>query len=93
MICRIGKITFLELVVCCLLQNVTYDMFRIFVICKVLKFAESVRWHDTQRTGLYAGWEIEFRLPEPLLIENILMKLKLMLNNVCPARTTAWLCN
>jgi len=46
-----------------------------------------------QRTGLYAGWEIEFRLPEPLLIENILMKLKLMLNNVCPARTTAWLCN
>jgi hypothetical protein len=38
-----------------------------------------------QRTGLYAGWVLEFRLPGPLLIENILMKLKLMLNNVCQA--------
>ena len=37
------------------------------------------------RTGLYAGWELAFRLPEPLLIENILMKLKLMLNIVCQA--------
>jgi hypothetical protein len=32
--------------------------------------------NSTQRTGLYAGWEIEFRLPELLLIENILMKLR-----------------
>jgi hypothetical protein len=24
---------------------------------------------DAQRTGLYAGVELEFRLPEPLLIE------------------------
>jgi hypothetical protein len=38
-----------------------------------------------QRTGLYAGWELEFRLPGPLLIKNILMKLKLMLNIVCQA--------
>jgi hypothetical protein len=38
-----------------------------------------------QRTGLYAGWVLEFRLPGPLLIENILMKIKLMLNNVCQA--------
>jgi hypothetical protein len=34
----------------------------------------------------------KFRLHGPLLIENILMKLKLMLNNVCPARTKARLC-
>jgi len=31
--------------------------------------------NGTQRAGLFAGWELEFRLPEPLLIENILMKL------------------
>jgi hypothetical protein len=31
---------------------------------------------SVQRTGLYAGWEIEFRLPEPLLIKNIMMKLR-----------------
>jgi hypothetical protein len=36
--------------------------------------------------GFLQVGEIEFRPPEPLLIENILMKLKLMLNNVCPAR-------
>jgi hypothetical protein len=30
-----------------------------------------------QRTGLYAGWELAFRPPEPLLIENILMKLRI----------------
>jgi hypothetical protein len=36
-----------------------------------------------------AGWEIEFRLPRSLLIENILMKLKLMRNIVCSARTKA----
>jgi hypothetical protein len=41
--------------------------------------------HCKQRTGLYAGWEIELCLPGPLPIENILMKLKLMLNNVCQA--------
>jgi hypothetical protein len=37
-----------------------------------------VNWSKNclQRTGLYAGWEIEFRLPEPLPIENILLKLK-----------------
>jgi hypothetical protein len=29
-----------------------------------------------QRTGLYAGWVLAFRLPGPLLIENILMKLR-----------------
>jgi hypothetical protein len=29
-----------------------------------------------QRTGLYAGWEIEFRPPWPLLIENILLMIK-----------------
>jgi hypothetical protein len=51
------------------------------------------RFNSTQRAGLYAGWELEFRLPGPLLIENTLMKLKLMLNIVCPARTNAWLCN
>ncbi|ULQ53358.1 hypothetical protein [Flavihumibacter fluvii] len=38
-----------------------------------------------QRTGLYAGWELAFRLPGPLLIEIILMKLKLMISDVCPA--------
>jgi hypothetical protein len=32
-------------------------------------------YNYTQRTGLYAGWGIEFRPPEPLPIENILMKL------------------
>jgi hypothetical protein len=48
---------------------------------------------DAQRTGLYAGWVLAFRLPGPLLIENILMKLKLMLNIVCPARTDGQLCN
>jgi len=31
---------------------------------------------STRRTGLYAGWELVFRLPEPLLIENILLKLR-----------------
>jgi len=46
-----------------------------------------------QRTGLYAGWVFEFRLPGPLLIENILMKLKLKLTIVCPARTNALFCN
>jgi hypothetical protein len=29
----------------------------------------------TQRTGLYADWELAFRLTGPLPIENILMKL------------------
>jgi hypothetical protein len=29
-----------------------------------------------QRTGLYAGWELAFRLPGPLLIENILLKVR-----------------
>jgi hypothetical protein len=43
--------------------------------------------------GFLQVGEIEFRPPGPLLIENILMNLKLMLNNVCPAQTTAWLCN
>jgi len=33
--------------------------------------------NSSQRTGLYAGWVLEFRLPEPLLIENILMKLRI----------------
>jgi len=40
----------------------------------------------SQRTGLYAGWVLAFRPPGPLLIENILMKLKLMLNIVCQAQ-------
>jgi hypothetical protein len=35
--------------------------------------------------GFMQVGEIEFRPPEPLLIENILMQLKLMLNNVCQA--------
>ncbi len=33
-------------------------------------------YNYAQRTGLYAGWELEFRLPGPLLIENMMMKLK-----------------
>jgi hypothetical protein len=45
------------------------------------------------RTGLCAGVILGFRPPGPLLIKNILMKFKLMLNNVCPAPTDAWLCN
>jgi hypothetical protein len=47
--------------------------------------SEMFFWNSLQRTGLYAGWELAFRPPGPLLIENILMKLKLMLNNACPA--------
>jgi hypothetical protein len=43
--------------------------------------------------GFLQVGEIEFRLPGPLMIKNILMKLKLMLNNVCPARTKARFCN
>jgi hypothetical protein len=35
--------------------------------------------------GFMQVGEIEFRPPGPLLIENILMKLKLMLNIVCLA--------
>jgi hypothetical protein len=31
---------------------------------------------DAQRTGLYAGWELEFRPPGPLLIENIKLNLR-----------------
>jgi hypothetical protein len=30
---------------------------------------------DCQRAGLYAGWELAFRPPGQLLIENILLKL------------------
>jgi hypothetical protein len=39
--------------------------------------------------GFMQVGEIEFRLPGPLLIENILMKLGLMISDVCPARTKA----
>ncbi|ULQ53352.1 hypothetical protein [Flavihumibacter fluvii] len=35
-----------------------------------------IEFNCAQRTGLYAGWEIEFRPPWPLLIENILIKVK-----------------
>ncbi len=41
---------------------------------------------------LCAGWE-EFRLPVPLLIENMLMKLRTKVDRYSSAGTEAWLCN
>jgi hypothetical protein len=43
------------------------------------------------RTGLCAGVGLVFRLPGPLLINNILMKLQLMFINICQAGFNAWL--
>jgi len=46
-----------------------------------------------QRTGLYAGWELAFRLPEPLPIENILMKISTKADSYSSDRTEAGICN
>jgi hypothetical protein len=47
----------------------------------------------SQRTGLYAGWELAFCPPGPLLIEHILMNLRQKFGDVCTARTNARICN
>jgi hypothetical protein len=47
----------------------------------------------SQRTRLYAGWELVFRLPGPLLIENILMKLRTKSDSNSSAGTEAGICN
>ncbi len=49
--------------------------------------------NSTQRAGLYAGWELEFHLPGPLLIENILMKLSTKADSYLSAGTEAGICN
>jgi hypothetical protein len=37
-------------------------------------------------SGAYAGWVLEFCLPLPMRIENVLMKLKLKINIAGPAQ-------
>jgi hypothetical protein len=94
-----GGVTVFNLIPFSFMKSIVESNFKEF--CAYKKFAvtkNNIRRrifikNCIQRTGLYAGWELEFRLPGPLLIKNILMKLKLMLNIVCPARTDAWLCN
>ena len=43
--------------------------------------------------GFMQVGEIEFRLPEPLLIENMLMKLSTKADSYSSDRTEAWICN
>jgi len=55
-------------------------------------------YNCNQRAGLYAGWELLFVRPQPLLIENIKLNLKTNPDSyrekvVYPARATAWICN
>jgi len=45
------------------------------------------KWRAT--VGLCAGWEIEFRLPVPLLIENIRLKLRTKADRYSSAETEA----
>jgi len=40
-----------------------------------LIYCQPISGQDIQRAGLCAGVALEFRLPGPLLIENILLKL------------------